>query len=134
MEWVNSNRIDGSYLVLGSDMNCVHWPSDRSTNKIDSISKALRYLNLSLDVKDVWRFFHPDTNDFTYIDPSTGGINSRIDVMCVCPQLKTYVQSCVHKTTPCLTTRRLVCLEHNYRERVKRCWKFKCQYSKLGQI
>ena len=47
-EWVNSNRIDGSYLVLGSDMNCVHWPSDRSTNKIDSISKALRDLKFLL--------------------------------------------------------------------------------------
>ena len=35
-------------------------------------------------MKDVWRFFHPDTNDFTYIDPSTGGINSRIDVVCMC--------------------------------------------------
>ena len=100
-DWVDANGIENSYLILGGDVNCVQWSSDRSSNKVDSTSELLANLKRSLSIKDVWKLLHPDDIDFTYIDSSFRTNNSRIDILCVCPGLENYVQSCVHKTAPC---------------------------------
>ena len=47
--WVNANRVSNSYLVLGGDMNCVEYPTDRSSHVLDKTSESLKILkNLRL--------------------------------------------------------------------------------------
>ena len=42
---------------------------------------------------------HPDRDDFTY--PSFRHNDSRIDILCVCDNLKPRVESCDHIINPC---------------------------------
>ena len=44
---------------------------------------------------------HPDTDDFTYTDPSFRHNDSRIDILCVCDKLKPREESCDHVINPC---------------------------------
>ena len=83
IERVNSNKTVSSSLILECDMNCVQWPSDRSSKKVDITSESLRDLKRSLNVKDAWKMLYPDSVDFTYIDPSFRHANSRLDILCI---------------------------------------------------
>ena len=122
--WVNTNRIMNSFLILGGDVNCVQWPSDKSSNKVDIASKSLIELKRSLNVKDVWKLLHPDDRDYKYIDSSFRNNNSRIDILCVCPELENLVQLCIHKITPCPDHKAvLMSFEDKERKRGKGYWK-----------
>ena len=67
---------------------------------------------------------YPDTVGFTYIDPSFRHANSRLDILCICPELETYVQSCVHKLTPCPDHKAaIMTLMFSERKRGKGYWK-----------
>ena len=66
----------------------------------------------------------PTVVDTTYIDPSFRHANSRLDIVCVCPELETYVQSCVHKLTPCPDHKAVIMtLMLSERKRGKGYWK-----------
>ena len=99
--WVSHNRINNGHLVIGGDMNCVNWPSDRKSFVTDRSSETLTGLKDSLSGTDMWKDIHPDTDDFTYIDPSFRHNDSRIDILCVCDKLKPSVELCDHVINPC---------------------------------
>ena len=122
--------IMNSFLILGGDVNCVQWPSDKSSNKVDITSKSLIELKRSLNVKDVWKLLHPDDRDYTYIDSSFRNNNSRIDVLCVCPELENLVQLRIHRATLCPDHKAvLMSLEDKERKRGQGYWKLNVSHT-----
>ena len=122
--WVKRYKIDGKNLIVGGDMNCVDWPSDRKSFVTDKSSETLRKFKNSLNVTDMWKYMIPDTNDFTYIDPSFRHMNSRIDILCVCEQVKPCVESCDHVITPCPDHKAvLLCVRGDKRPTGRGYWK-----------
>ncbi len=122
--WINSKRINDSYLILGGDMNCIDSPSDRVSNMTDKSSRSLRNLKRSLCITDMWRFLHPDKCDFTYVDPSCRNYNSRIDILCVCNDLERRVVRCEHEIAPCPDHKAVVMyIELKDKPRGKGYWK-----------
>ena len=102
----------------------MQWPSGKSSNKVDITSKSLIELKRSLNVTDVWKLLHLDDRDYTFIDSSFRNNNSRIDILCVCPELENLVQFCIHKTTLCPDHKAvLLSLEDKERKRGKGYWK-----------
>ena len=53
--WVKRSKIDGNNLIIGGDMNCVDWPSDRKSFVTDKSSETLRKFQNSLNVTDMWK-------------------------------------------------------------------------------
>ena len=120
IQWVKANRVAESHLILGGDMNCVEYQSDRSSFMLDKSSDVLRDLKCSLNVCDVWKSVHPDDIDFTYIDPSYRNYNSKIDVLCVSLELERRVIKCTHEVTPCPDHKAVVmCLKVGDKKRLK---------------
>ena len=66
--------------MIGGDFNCADSPNDRSNKIVDRSSAKLANLKSSLHLEDVWRHFNPNTIEYSYIDPSGRGFNSRIDL------------------------------------------------------
>jgi exonuclease III len=101
IDWVTEKRSKGSNLIIGGDMNCIDWPTDRASLATDKSSETYRNMKKTLNITDTWKLMHPDANDFTYIDPSFRNMNSRIDVICVSEELVDKVENSEHKLTPC---------------------------------
>ena len=98
----------------------------------DKSSETLRKCKNSLNVTDMWKYMNPDTNDFTYIDPSFRHMNSRIDILCVCEQIKPCVESCDHVITLCPDHKAVVlCVRGDERPRGRGYWKL--NVSVLGE-
>ena len=85
-------KSNGSKVIVGGDMNCVDWPSDINSFVTDKSSDTQRKFNKSLNVRDTWRLMNPCISDFTFIDPNFRSNNRRIDILCVCEQLRPLIQ------------------------------------------
>ena len=82
-KWVKDNSSNSDNLILGGDVNCIDWPRDRVSLETDKSSVTLRNLKSVLKISDTWKFLHPETSEYTYIDPSFRNMNSRIEyIMC----------------------------------------------------
>ncbi len=101
IEWIHVNAKDDSNLIIGGDVNCVDWPSDRSSLETDKSSETLRNLKNVFNVTDIWKILNPHTYDYTYIDPSFRNRNSRIDILCASENIVRMTDSCEHKLAPC---------------------------------
>jgi hypothetical protein len=99
--WVQANRIPGSSLIVGGDVNCVAWSTDRSSLETDKSSLSLRHLKTTRNLTDAWKLMNPDTTDYTYIDPSFRDRNSRIDIICIDENMLDKIQHCEHSIAPC---------------------------------
>ncbi len=44
---------------------------------------------------------HPDTKEFTHIDPSGRNMKSRVDLLCFCNSLKPYIEQCIDNISTC---------------------------------
>ena len=53
---------------------------DRANGLLDKSSKHLFDLKVSLSLQDIWRYYNPERVEYSYIDPSRRGYNSRIDL------------------------------------------------------
>ncbi len=84
VECMNVHCISDINCIIGGDFNSVTSAIDKSTSiKIGKSEKIPKGFIDSLDVKDVWRLKNPNEKQFTYIDPSDRGYNSRIDLFLV---------------------------------------------------
>ena len=83
--FINAHAIAQHHLILGGDFNSVDCELDRASNKLDKCSTVLKELKSDLNITDIWRFLNPHTIDYSYIDPSSRGHNSRIDFLLCSP-------------------------------------------------
>jgi len=115
----NKNRI-----ILGGDFNCTFSELDRSSRNIDQSSISLKNLIADLNVFDVWRIFHPNDREFTYINPSGKQNNSRIDFLLCSNVLKSCcISSKIHQSPSPDHKAVSISIRSKFNERGKGYWK-----------
>ena len=90
---IKANSISPNNLILGGDFNCIQSVIDRENGILDKSSDALMELKNTLSLKDAWRQTNPDTVQYTYIDPSARGRNSRIDAILLSASIMPWILS-----------------------------------------
>ena len=94
-KWTIEKCLNTENIILGGDLNCTLSDKDR-LNKCKS-DKSTKHLKKFMKVKglsDVWREQNTDVNEFTYIDPSNRGYDSRIDYVLVSLNLVSAITLC----------------------------------------
>ena len=77
---ITSHVTDKNRLIVGGDFNCVNNVNiNRVNTNVDDNMNAINTFKSNLNLTDIWRQTHPKSREFTYIDPSKRGRNSRID-------------------------------------------------------
>ena len=66
-------------LWLVVTFNCTDDVIDKASGSTDKSSIEFSNLKTDLNVQDIWRFHNPKEREYSYIDPSGRGHNSRID-------------------------------------------------------
>ena len=99
-EFVKSHAVSGNRILIGGDFNCADSPNDRSHKIVDRSSAKLANLKSSLHLEDVWRHFNPNTIEYSYIDPSSRGFNSRIDLWLGSRNIVSDTVTCVMRQAP----------------------------------
>lgn len=88
--------LNSHQLILGGDFNCCLDPLlDRSSNKPCIPSKSSKTIQLFMEqyaVSDAWRFFNPNTKQFSFFSPVHGTF-SRIDFFLIDNKLLSSVSS-----------------------------------------
>ena len=77
--FIKTNSISAKHLILGGDFNCVEYADDKVSGILDKSSASLKNLKSDLNLIDIWKHFNPGKREYTFIDPSGRGSNSRID-------------------------------------------------------
>ena len=81
-------------VFLGGDFNCVTSKNDRVSGILDKSSNTLDKLKTNLKLSDCWRYHNKDKKEYSYIDPSPRGSNSRIDQWLISDTLLPCTVSC----------------------------------------
>ena len=79
-EFVKCHAISANNILIGGDFNCADSAIDKANGSLDKSSKQLFDLKVSLSLQDIWRYYNPERVEYSYIDPSRRGYNSRIDL------------------------------------------------------
>ena len=122
--WIKNHSISDENLLVGGDLNCVDNNIDKKSKYLDKSACQLTKLKRYLGVEDSWRKLHPDKVDYTYIDPSYRGYNSRIDLIMVSKLLSDFIELCEHKPAPTPDHKAVIVqICKNINERGKGYWK-----------
>ena len=98
--FVNAHAVSTKHILVGGDFNCVESMDDKSSGTLDKSSTELGNLKCQLNLNDVWRYYNPDIKEYSYMDPSGRGRNSRIDLLLGSESLTVHTDSCAIKQAP----------------------------------
>ena len=87
-------------LCVGGDFNCVSAAIDKASGNLDKSSRVLDKIKNDLKLVDVWRSLNPSQKQFSFIDPSNKGHDSRIDLWLVPKSNLQHVNSCTMVQAP----------------------------------
>ena len=79
---------DDDNLIIGGDFNSVVDQKDRISPISTKCKNTLKRFFDNLHVADIWRLLHPNDREYTFIDPSKRGNNSRIDKILISRTLR----------------------------------------------
>ena len=79
---------------MGGDFNCIDSPSDKVSQKLDKSSSMLTQFKTDLKLIDIWRFVNPDKKEYSFIDPTGQGKDSRIDLWLISKPNTKFITSC----------------------------------------
>ena len=101
VRWCSENALASDDLICGGDYNSVFGKLDRKNDNICTRSAGyLRSFGRRLKLRDVWRDSYPCDRQYTYIDPSSRGRDSRIDYILVSESLSKFVLNCDIRNAP----------------------------------
>ena len=92
--FVHKYALSKQNLYIGGDFNCVESAVDRVSEVLDRSSAKLTEIKKELNLVDVWRSCNPNLKDFTYIDPTRKGRDSRIDIWLIPKPIMHNIKSC----------------------------------------
>ena len=98
--FVNTHAVSKKHILVGGDFNCVDSMDDKSSGTLDKSSTELGNLKCQLNLNDIWRYYNPDIKEYSYMDPSGRGRNSRIDLLLGSESLTVHTDSCAIKQAP----------------------------------
>ena len=99
-DFVKSHAVSRNRTLIGGDFNCTGSPNDKSNKTVDRSSAELANLKSNLHLEDVWRHFNPNVIEYSYIDPSGRGFNSRIDLWLGSRNIVSNTVTCVMRQAP----------------------------------
>ena len=94
---------------------------DKSSRSTDKSSIAFTDLKTGSNIQDIWRFHNPEKREYSYIDPSRRGRNSRIDYWLGSKDIVRNSNSCFLRQAPTPDHKAVVieiAVKHNLRARV----------------
>lgn len=119
-----------SFLILGGDFNeCLDNTLDRfpprSNEALHVNSNNILSICSSLSLTDPWRFFHPDTQDFTWSN-SNLTLKSRIDFFLLSSSALQFVKDVNHSFAPLTDHNQIILKLGCYKEnpKLRGYWKF----------
>ncbi len=87
-------------VLIAGDFNCVDDLIDKATGVLDKSSEVLSKFKIDLELVDSWRHVNPLNKEYSFIDPSRRGQNSRIDLMLVSKSLCANLKHCILSQAP----------------------------------
>ena len=87
-------------IIIGGDFNSVVDEIDKKSKPKKACKNALIRFMSRLEMTDIWRKKNPDSREYTYIDPSNRGQNSRIDKLLTTDTLLKKVKCCYITNAP----------------------------------
>ena len=108
-----ANNAVSNQIFIGGDFNCIASKQDRMSNTLDKSSIAFSHLKTVYNSIDVWRHFHEDKVEFSYIDPSSRRNHSRIDYWLVSTEMIKSI-SCCHMTQAPTPDHKAVVIEYKF--------------------
>ena len=111
-------------MIVAGDFNCVVDEQDKVSTELDRSSHTLKTFKSKSDLVDSWRHTNDNCIEYTYIDPSPRGRNSRIDYIFLSTSLTSMIESSNRSQVPtpdhkCVITH----LKVNTKKRGKGFWK-----------
>lgn len=108
-----NGKYKDSYVILGGDFNeCIDTSVDRFPSKLDPRSitnNLILSLGSDLSLIDAWRFFNPESIDFTWSNNNLT-LKSRIDMFLISQSALHFVQDVLHSVAP-LSDHKLITLK-----------------------
>ena len=92
--FVQQHVVSKQNIYLGGDFNCVDSSLDKVSQKLDKISSMLAQIKTDLKLLDIWRVVNPGKKEYSFIDPTGQGRDSRIDLWLISKSNSKYVTSC----------------------------------------
>ena len=92
--FVQQHAVSKQNIYLGGDFNCVDSSLDKVSQKLDKSSSMLAQIKTDLKLLDIWRVVNPGKNEYSFIDPTGQGRDSRIDLWLISKSNSKYVTSC----------------------------------------
>ena len=92
--YIKVHAIAHKNLIIAGDVNCVDNALDRVSGILDKSTPVFKNMKHVLDIVDIWRIRNDSKIEYTYIDPSIRGRNSRIDVVLLSKTLLSCAESC----------------------------------------
>lgn len=101
-QFIQIHAISRNNLLIGGDFNCVDNVADRNSGNLDKSSQALTKLKKDVNLIDIWRFKNPFRIEYTFINPSHNGHDSRIDVWLISNSIgnKTLLSQIIESPAP----------------------------------
>ena len=92
--FVQQHAVSKQNVYLGGDFNCVDSALDKVSQKLDKSSSMLAQIKTDLKLLDIWRVVNPGKKEYSFIDPTGQGRDSRIDLWLISKSNSKYVTSC----------------------------------------
>ena len=113
-----TNTISNSLTTL------VESPLDKVSQRLDKSSTTLTQIKNELNLVDIWRVFNPHKKEYSFIDPSRQGRDSRIDLWLISKANANNVISCDINQAPAPDHKAItLCVKTYSRKRGKGYWK-----------
>ena len=109
-DFIKNHCISIDNLIVGGDFNSIISELDRATSNVKLENTVFTNVLHSNDLTDVWRRKNPDTREYSFIDPSKRGRNSRIDYVCTAQMLYKSVIKCYITNAPAPDHKAVVCI------------------------
>ena len=93
--FIKQYAININNLLVAGDFNCIDSITDRSNGGLDKSSLEFSNFKTNDNLIDIWRNKHPTSREYTYINPSHNGHDSRIDYWLIPKPLINSTESCL---------------------------------------
>ena len=111
-QFLEAHAMSLDNMLIGGDFNCVEQDIDRVSGCLERSSQTLSKIISDMKLIDVWRLKHPASKEYTYIDPSHKGHDSRIDLWLISHSVYETAKACKITESPA-PDHRAVCLTLN---------------------
>ena len=123
-KWLCNKLPKQYHVIVDGDMNATGSTIDRIDTSNEPCTKTYKHFKSMSNLHDAWKYIHPNTRDYSYIDPKTSAGISRIDHILTTPSLLSHISTAIIKLAPTPDHKAVIIkFDTNHNRRGKGYWK-----------